>query len=179
MSINEIIEKDAIIIFADGSSTVFKDSKGYKYGGIGIYRMDKKLKIKKGFRGHSVTNQSMELTACLEAIKNCLCNGDKKKKIIFYLDSMYVINIVTKWAQSWEKNGWKRKENNKLKDISNLDIVKELYNLNNKYIIEYRHVRSHQKEPIDKNTLKWIAWNGNNIVDELAGSSMIEAKLVP
>jgi ribonuclease HI len=36
-----------------------------------------------------------------------------------------VVNTLTKWAASWEKAGWKRREG----EVKNLDLVQEAYAL--------------------------------------------------
>ena len=38
-------------------------------------------------------------------------------------DSEFWVNVVTKWAPTWAKNGWTKKSG----EIKNLDLVKELY----------------------------------------------------
>ena len=47
------------------------------------------------------------MTAILEAYK-ALEEEISKRRIKIYTDSNYTINCFTKWAGSWEKNGWKR-----------------------------------------------------------------------
>ena len=70
-----------------------------------------------------------------------------------------------------EKNGWKKSGNSK-NTICNLDLIKELYNLTQEESIKYIHVRSHQKEPKDKESEKWFLWNGNDMADKLACKAM-------
>ena len=38
-------------------------------------------------------------------------------------DSEFWVNVVTKWAPSWQKNGWRKKTG----EIKNLELVKDLY----------------------------------------------------
>jgi ribonuclease HI len=40
-------------------------------------------------------------------------------------DSEFWVNVVTKWAANWRKNGWKKKTG----EIKNLELVQELYSL--------------------------------------------------
>ena len=42
-----------------------------------------------------------------------------------YSDSEFWINVMTKWAPSWEASGWTKKGG----DIKNLDLVKRAYEL--------------------------------------------------
>jgi ribonuclease HI len=157
------------IIFTDGSSTVYKNKNGLKFGGIGVYIKDHpEYNISRPLIGKEVTNQKAELIACIEAIN--LCKKIGKTKIILYSDSMYTINCATKWAKTWESNGWKRQVGKQLKEVLNLEYVKELYELIKGLDIKFIHVRSHQKEPI-KDDMYFI-WEGNNIVDKLASDAM-------
>jgi len=156
-----------IIVFLDGSSTVYKNNNGIKFGGIGIHikNMDE-YNISIPLIGKEVTNQKAELIACITAIKLCK-KISNNNKIILYSDSMYTINCVTKWASEWEKNGWKRKTG----EILNLKYIKELYEIVKGINIEFKHIKSHQKEP-NRDSIEWDLWNGNNIVDKLAINAM-------
>jgi len=154
------------IVFSDGSSTVYNDNNNLKYGGIGIYINDE-YNLSIPLIGSEVTNQKAELLAAITSIKLCKKMINNLDKIILYSDSMYTINCATKWAIEWEKNGWKKKTGK----IINLIYVKELYELTKTNNIEFRHVRSHQKEPL-KTDESWFTWNGNNRADSLATSAM-------
>ncbi|KRL62777.1 ribonuclease H family protein [Lactobacillus psittaci] len=55
------------------------------------------------------TNNKMEQTALIQAMKRALELKLENKKILFVLDSQYVLNAITKkWLQSWKQRGWKR-----------------------------------------------------------------------
>jgi len=66
------------------------------------------------------TNIRMEGTALINALKLA---GNEPVEI--HTDSEFWINVATKWAEGWEKNGWTKKNG----EIKNLDIVQELYEL--------------------------------------------------
>ncbi len=63
------------------------------------------------------TNIRMEAQALIAAFKLAE-NGDT-----VITDSEFWINVVTRWAPGWEKNGWKKKSG----PIKNLELVQELY----------------------------------------------------
>ena len=50
------------------------------------------------------TNIRMEGSAILEALK--VLSGEEAE---IWTDSEFWINVLTKWAPGWEKNGWKKK----------------------------------------------------------------------
>ena len=74
-----------IIIFSDGSSTVYKNKDNLKYGGIGVHvegydEYDLSIPL----IGSDVTNQKAELLAAITAIKLCKSKFNNLEKIILY-----------------------------------------------------------------------------------------------
>lgn len=172
-----------ITVFSDGSSTVYKNNDNKRYGGIGVYFEDyPEYNFAESFANSDVSNQLMELTAALKAIEKVVQIMTVKNKyweLCLYTDSMYVINIITKWAPKWIQLGWKRKPGKKEEcDLCHLDVIKELYTLCKLYPVTLKHVRSHQKEP-NKETEpdKWNKWNGNKQADKLATTAMLQNKI--
>ena len=64
------------------------------------------------------TNIRMEGSAILEAL-NVLAGEEAE----IWTDSEFWINVLTKWAPVWEKNGWKKKSGS----IKNLSLVKKVF----------------------------------------------------
>lgn len=83
------------------------------------------------------TNNRMEMTASLMALKSC----KPKTTLTLKTDSQYVINGITKWVFGWEKNGWQTKEK---KDVLNKDIWQELLAEVRKHTVTWEHVRGHE-----------------------------------
>lgn len=55
------------------------------------------------------TNNKMEQTALIEALKKLLTLQLNHERLLFTLDSQYVLNAINKgWLKSWEKRGWRR-----------------------------------------------------------------------
>lgn len=55
------------------------------------------------------TNNKMEQTALINALKKLLELGFNKEHLLFVLDSRYVLDAINKgWLTSWKKRGWKR-----------------------------------------------------------------------
>lgn len=65
------------------------------------------------------TNIRMEAMALIAAYKIA------KPGDTIFTDSEFWVNVVTKWAPTWKKNGWTKKTG----EIKNLELVKELYGL--------------------------------------------------
>ena len=86
----------------------------------------------------SSTNIRMEGKALIAALKDadgapCAINTD----------SEFWINVITKWAPAWEKNGWKKKGG----EIKNLDIVQEVCPLYQQSQAVLVWVRGHNNDP--------------------------------
>jgi len=159
-----------ISVFTDGSC--LNNGKKNSVGSIGIFFKDNdpdNLGQAIDNDGNKITNQTMELLAAIQALK--IINDKIQKQeinqnmIYLYTDSSYLINSMTKWYKTWEANNWK---NSKGKDVENIDLIKLLYELKSKYITIFKHIRSHQDEPTDKNSDKYFIWYGNYMADKLA-----------
>lgn len=150
-------------LFTDGSS---KNNQGKNpYGGFGVYYPENpELNISKKLEG-KVTNNIAELSAVYYGILKLITKTKIKKQIVIVSDSKYVIDSITKWAKSWEKNNWKKSDG---KIIQNLDLVKNIYYLVNNLKIKFVHQRSHKKPPKDTESDKYFFWDGNDKADKLA-----------
>lgn len=58
---------------------------------------------------YGATNNKMEQTGFINALKKLIELGFNDKKLLFVLDSQYVLNAINKgWLKSWKKRGWKK-----------------------------------------------------------------------
>ena len=110
-----------------GGFAVIKNSEPYLCGG----------------ETHS-TNIRMEGLAIMAALTDA--SGDECE---IKTDSEFWINVLTKWAPTWEKNSWHKKGG-----IKNLDLVRPLYDLyknsNTKLIWTEGHVGTELNELADE-----------------------------
>lgn len=93
----------------------------------------------------NTTNNRMELTAVIEALKFLeLKNSNflSSKAVVIYTDSAYVLGGVTSWLSNWQRNGWRTANK---KEVLNQDLWKELDNLikNFKNEISWKKVKGH------------------------------------
>ena len=149
LTLSEVLKKHS----GGPSSGVFTDGSARPNPGPGgwgaVYVKDNEI-IKHVYGScDQTTNNRMELTALIEGLK--LLNPDDEVEV--FTDSELCVNTFTKWADSWAKNGWRRKTG----QIANLDLVKEAYNL-------------YKGRPNIK--LKWIkahnGWLWNEYADSLS-----------
>lgn len=97
-------------------------------------------------REKDTTNIRMEGSAMIAAIKYA---GDEGCEI--HSDSEFWINVLTKWAGGWAANGWKKKTG----AIKNLDLVKELYELYNKYSVKLVWEKGHDGIELNEMADEW------------------------
>lgn len=144
---------DKIYIYADGGC------RGNQFetniGGWGVV-LKYKDKIKE-FYGNAkdTTNNIMELTSCIEALK-AIKNRDIPVELT--MDSQYVIKGINEWIEGWIKKGWR---NSKKQPVENKELWQELYNLKNQFKdIKFIQCVGHADN------------DGNNRADELANIAM-------
>ena len=87
-------------------------------GGFSVIK-DKKPHIL-GSEPGQTTNIRMEGKAIVAALKDAA-----GAPCVIHTDSEFWINVITKWAANWQRNGWKKKGG----EIKNLDIVQEAFPL--------------------------------------------------
>ncbi len=120
-----------IIIFTDGSARGNPGAGGW---GAIIAREFEVLEIG-GFDPYT-TNNKMELTAAIEALKTL----DQGVEVTLYTDSEYLIKGITEWVSNWQKNGWKTASR---KSVENQDLWKDLLSASNGKNIEWKYVVAH------------------------------------
>ena len=84
------------------------------------------------------TNNKMELTAVINALKTCQNLGVKQVSIS--TDSQYVKNGITAWIFNWKRNGWKTASKDPVK---NKELWIELDALRNNFEISWVWVKGH------------------------------------
>lgn len=58
---------------------------------------------------YGATNNKMEQTGFINALKKLIELGFNEQKLLFVLDSQYVLNAINKgWLKGWKKRGWKK-----------------------------------------------------------------------
>ena len=114
------------ILWTDGSA-----SPNPGPGGFAVLEDGKPVRL--GAEKNS-SNIRMEGKAMVAAIEYA---GEEGCEI--HSDSEFWINVLTKWAPTWEANGWKKKTG----PIKNIELVQELYGLYKKYPVKIVWVRGH------------------------------------
>ena len=140
---------EEVTIYTDGACSGNPGPGGW--GAVLMYQ-DHKKEISGG--KDNTTNNVMELTAVIEAIK--LLKFPCKVKL--YSDSAYVVNaFLQNWLEGWIKNGWK---NSSKEPVKNKELWQELYELTKIHEVEFIKVKGHSDNEY------------NNRCDELARNAI-------
>lgn len=126
------------ILWTDGSA-----SPNPGPGGFAVIEDDHPVALG---REPNTTNIRMEACALIAAIK--YADGIPTE---IHTDSEFWINVVTKWAPTWERNNWRKKSG----EIKNLDLVKQLYQLYNEGSVELIWTRGHVGTPENELADEW------------------------
>ena len=87
-------------------------------------------------RAPNTTNNRMELTAAIEALRAL----DGPSDVTLYTDSEYLRNGITSWMAGWIKRGWQRAGG---KPVENEDLWRSLDAETRRHTIDWKWVRGH------------------------------------
>ncbi|KGE70664.1 ribonuclease HI [Spirochaeta lutea] len=93
------------------------------------------------------TNNKMELTAVIEALRFIRAQGKEDSEIIITTDSQYVKNGITTWIHSWKKNGWRTAAK---QPVKNRELWEALDALAEGITISWRWVKGHSGNPMNE-----------------------------
>lgn len=140
---------DEVIIYTDGAC-----SGNPGKGGWGAILMYGDLKKEISGASKNTTNNQMELTAPIEALKLL----KKPCKVTIYSDSAYLVNAFTNgWIKNWKRNGWKTADK---KDVKNKELWFQIDKFMEVHDISWIKVKGHADNEY------------NNRCDELATSAI-------
>jgi|SRR3989344_801325 len=132
------MKKEKIIIYTDGAAKGNPGSAGWAavfIGGKDIFEI--------GGRIDHATNNQMELTAPIEALKYTKNNLSYSVDVEIVSDSKYVILGITEWIFNWQKNDWR---NANKKPVLNRELWEELYELAEELKPKWTYVKGHNED---------------------------------
>ncbi|MDX2076062.1 MAG: ribonuclease HI [bacterium] len=122
-----------------------------------------------GFNANTTNNQ-MELTAAIEALESLKMPCE----VMFYTDSEYLKNGITKWMKGWIKNGWRTSAHQPdgkggvnivpTRPVQNQDLWQRLNKAIQRHKIAWHWVKGHAKD------------ENNNRVDRLVTQTREDAR---
>lgn len=148
---NSILEEMDIHIYCDGGCD---PNPGQAGSGVSVYENKELSALYYGLYTPTGTNNSAELNAIHQALALAHEYIKNDKQVQILCDSMYSINCITNWANSWKANSWTKNGG----EIKNLAIIKEAHSLfleiKDKIIIS--HIKAH------------IGFEGNELADRMS-----------
>ncbi len=143
--------EEKVIIYTDGACSGNPGPGGW--GAILMYK-DAKKEISGGMK--NTTNNIMEITAVVEALKCLKVESD----VQVYSDSAYTVNAFKQgWIYNWMKNGWRTANK---EPVKNKELWQELYALTKKHKVEFIKVKGHADNEF------------NNRCDEMARNEILK-----
>ena len=121
-----------ITIYTDGACS---GNPGIGGWGVAILENNKEDTFLNGGNDNT-TNNRMELTAAIEALKYF----EDSQTITLITDSKYVKDGIQSWIQNWKKNGWKTAAK---KPVKNKELWVELDDLITMHNISWEWVKGH------------------------------------
>ena len=144
------MEKNVIKIYTDGAARGNPGPAGW-----GVVVINGKEIFEIGGRKDHATNNQMELTAPIEALKYLKNNISHGVNVEIVSDSKYVILGITEWIFNWQKNNWR---NAAKKPVLNRELWEELYKFTEELRPKWTYVKGHSGDKY------------NDRVDEIATS---------
>jgi ribonuclease HI len=86
------------------------------------------------------TNNRMELTAVLEALRALKTMNEVPAKSTVFTDSQYVQKGITEWIRTWKINSWRTSDK---KPVKNKDLWVELDSLAGQFSLNWQWIRGH------------------------------------
>lgn len=148
------MKKETINIYTDGACFGNPGPGGW---GVIISFNQKEVELSGGET--DTTNNRMELTATIEALKQIKTPSD----IVITTDSKYVLEGITKWMVNWKNNKWKTAAK---KPVKNVDLWMKLDKLTTPHNIKWKWIKGHSGHP------------ENERCDELAKAAIDELDLI-
>ncbi|MBX2987471.1 MAG: reverse transcriptase-like protein [Bdellovibrionaceae bacterium] len=141
---------DFIAIYTDGACSGNPGPGGW--GAIVLDSGGDVAEYGDGERG--TTNNRMELSAALVALRKVAQRGQPAKQIMLFTDSTYLIRGITQWVWGWRNRGWTTAEGNEVqsRDLWE-DLIRVTTEIQQNLItggskkIEWNYVRGHKGVP--------------------------------
>lgn len=132
------MKNNEIKIYTDGAAKGNPGSAGWG----AVFILGKKIFEMGGGVEHATNNQ-MELTAPIEALKYIKTNLRHGVDVEIVSDSKYVILGITEWIFNWQKNNWR---NAAKKPVLNRELWEELYELTQELKPKWIYVKGHNDD---------------------------------
>ena len=145
-------------IFTDGGCSGNPGPGGWAYVMVLETFQGRKIIAEDMDSDRDTTNNRMELTAVIEALRALKKLDGVPRRAVVYTDSQYVQKGITEWIRTWKRNRWRTSDKTPVK---NQDLWMELDSLAAELSLGWEWVRGHAgneyNERCDRMTQEAIA----------------------
>jgi ribonuclease HI len=151
-------------IYTDGSARGNPEGPG-GYGAIIVYMDSKGMEHKREYSAgyKKTTNNRMELMAAIAGLEALT----KPCEVDLYSDSQYLVKAFNeKWLEGWIKKGWKRSQN---EPVKNVDLWKRLLKAIQPHQVSFHWVKGHNGHPMNErcDVLATTAADGSDLQEDV------------
>jgi ribonuclease HI len=133
---NFTMKNNQITIYTDGGC----DKNPGGTGGWAYLITNGEKTVEKNGREEDTTNNRMELTAAIEALKALT----RSSEVQVYTDSQYLSRGITEWIDGWIRHGWRLKDGSPVK---NAGLWQELLTFCTRHRVHWNWVKGHGTDP--------------------------------
>ena len=126
------------VLWTDGSA-----SPNPGPGGYAVLENGKPVRLGREAKSSNIRMEGMALIAAMEYAG--------KEGCAIWTDSEFWVNVMTKWARTWELNGWVKRGG----PIKNLELVQKAWKLYNTYPVELMFTRGHVGTEMNELADEW------------------------
>lgn len=134
---------ETIHAYTDGSCSMPSKRGGW---GFVLLRTVTGNQLERYGSASGTTNNQMELTAAIEALRVCKVRCSSNP-IIVYTDSQYVKKGLTEWISNWMAKGWRTANK---KPVANKELWQELKALSDQLNVSFQWVKAHNGNPLNE-----------------------------
>jgi len=117
-------------------------------GGWAFVLNDGELQRERSGGSPATTNNRMELTAVIEALKTVQEELKASNRTVeLYTDSQYVKNGISSWIHNWERNGW---QTSAKKPVKNKEYWQQLKALADTLPVSWHWVKGHSGNELNE-----------------------------
>jgi len=132
--------EDSLNIYTDGGCSGNPGPGGWAFVFVKKSAKGEEIIAKRKGSEKKTTNNRMELTAVMMALRALKKLTRTPKSITVLTDSQYVQRGITEWIHAWKNNSWKTSDR---KPVKNQDLWLELDALNEEYSPKWKWVKGH------------------------------------
>ena len=127
-------------IFTDGGCSGNPGPGGWAYVIVTQTFQGEQIIAKNNGSDKDTTNNKMELTAVIMALRELNTLPEAPRQITVYTDSQYVQKGITEWIHTWKRNSWRTSDK---KPVKNRELWMNLDSLACDFALKWEWIKGH------------------------------------